>query len=113
MSLVRLRSICSGRAKRASALDAILKSGFDGSNKHTTAEADRVIDHADQRADESDAKADGRHLESNPSVWLGSQQTPDRKMSESIYKFVEQPQRKQPKKQIYRSKYDPNSPLSE
>ncbi|KAL9179849.1 hypothetical protein ACHAXT_007819 [Thalassiosira profunda] len=36
---------------------------------------------------------------------------PARRMSESIYKFVEQPQRKQPKKQIYRSKYDPNSPL--
>ena len=64
MSLVRLRSICSGRAKRASALDAILKSGFDGSNKHTTAEADRVIDHADQRADESEANAVKRHVQS-------------------------------------------------
>ena len=32
-------------------------------------------------------------------------------MSECIYKFVEQPQQKKPKKQIYRSKYDPNSPL--
>ena len=32
-------------------------------------------------------------------------------MSECIYKFVEQPQQKKPKKQIYRSKYDPNSAL--
>lgn len=32
-------------------------------------------------------------------------------MSECIYKFVEQPQPKKPKKQIYRSKYDPNGPL--
>lgn len=34
-----------------------------------------------------------------------------KKMSECIYKFVEQPQPKKPKKQIYRSKYDPNGPL--
>ena len=32
-------------------------------------------------------------------------------MSECIYKFVEQPQPKKHKKQIYRSKYDPNGPL--
>lgn len=32
-------------------------------------------------------------------------------MPECIYKFVEQPQAKKPKKQIYRSKYDPNGPL--
>lgn len=32
-------------------------------------------------------------------------------MSECIYKFVEQPQPKKPKKQIYRSKYDPNGPI--
>ena len=32
-------------------------------------------------------------------------------MTESIYKFVEQPQAKKAKKQIYKSKYDPNGPL--
>ena len=32
-------------------------------------------------------------------------------MSECIYKFVEQPQAKKPKKQIYKSKYDHNGPL--
>jgi len=32
-------------------------------------------------------------------------------MTESIYKFVEQPQAKKAKKQIYQSKYDPNGPL--
>lgn len=32
-------------------------------------------------------------------------------MSECIYKFVEQPQLKKPKKQIYRSKHDPNGPI--
>lgn len=34
-----------------------------------------------------------------------------KKMSECIYKFVEQPQAKKPKKQIYKSKYDHNGPL--
>ena len=33
------------------------------------------------------------------------------RMTESIYKFVEQPQVKKAKKQIYKSKYDPNGPL--
>ena len=33
------------------------------------------------------------------------------KMTESIYKFVEQPHAKKAKKQIYKSKYDPNGPL--
>ena len=33
------------------------------------------------------------------------------RMTESIYKFVEQPQAKKAKKQIYKSKYDPNGPL--
>ena len=32
-------------------------------------------------------------------------------MSECIYKFVEQPKAKKPKKQIYKSKYDHNGPL--
>ena len=32
-------------------------------------------------------------------------------MTESIYKFVEQPQAKKAKKQIYKSKNDPNGPL--
>ena len=31
--------------------------------------------------------------------------------TESIYKFVEQPHAKKAKKQIYKSKYDPNGPL--
>ena len=33
------------------------------------------------------------------------------RMTESIYKFVDQPQAKKAKKQIYKSKYDPNGPL--
>ena len=33
------------------------------------------------------------------------------KMSESIYKFVEQPKQEEPKGEIYRSKYDPKGPL--
>ena len=32
-------------------------------------------------------------------------------MTESIYKFAEKPQAKKAKKQIYKSKYDPNGPL--
>lgn len=32
-------------------------------------------------------------------------------MSECIYRFAEQPKQKNPKKKIYRSKYDPNGPL--
>jgi hypothetical protein len=32
-------------------------------------------------------------------------------MSESIYKFVEQPKPEEPKKEIYRSKCDPKGPL--
>ena len=32
-------------------------------------------------------------------------------MSESIYKFVEQPKPEEPKREIYRSKYDPKGPL--
>ena len=37
--------------------------------------------------------------------------TASEKMSECIYKFVEQPQQKKAKKKTYRSKYDPNGPL--
>ena len=32
-------------------------------------------------------------------------------MAESIYKFVEQPKPEEPKKEIYRSKFDPKGPL--